>query len=162
MVTGDAGIGKTRLLAEAAGPAPDVLVLAGGCLPLSESLPYGAVSDALTGLTGADGRPTLDRALARCASYVRAQVAALVPALAPEAGATPDGAVERTRLFAAVRELLGALGAERRTALVVEDLHWADPGTLDLLTTLVSAMPPGSALVTTSRRDELPAGGPGP
>ncbi len=40
-----------------------------------------------------------------------------------------------------------ALGAERRTALVVEDLHWADPGTLDLLTFLVRSLSPGTALV---------------
>ena len=59
-------------------------------------------------------------------------------------------------MFRAVRELLGALGAERRTALAVEDLHWADRGTLDLLTMLLSEMPPGIALVSTSRRDELP------
>ena len=57
VVTGDAGIGKTRLLAEAARAAPDILVLAGACLPLSESLPYGALSDALSALTSPSGRP---------------------------------------------------------------------------------------------------------
>ena len=85
------------------------------------------------------GRPVLDRALARCAPYVRPQMAALIPALSdePPVARLPR---DRTRLFAAVRDLLGALGAERRTALVVEDLHWADPGTLDLLTFLVRAV----------------------
>jgi DNA-binding CsgD family transcriptional regulator len=156
VVTGDAGIGKTRLLAEALRAAPDVLVLAGACLPLSESLPYGAVTDALARLTGSSARPTLDRALARCAPYVKSQLAALVPSLVEDPGAAMNAAVDRTRLLAAVRELLGALGAERRTALAVEDLHWADTGTLDLLTMLLSGMPPGTALVTTSRRDELP------
>jgi DNA-binding CsgD family transcriptional regulator len=156
VVTGDAGIGKTRLLAEVLGTAPDVLILAGACLPLSESLPYGAVTDGLSALAGRSGRPTLDRALSRCAAYVGPQVAALIPTLSED----PRGAVgavdDRSRLFAAVQDLLAALGAERRTVLIVEDLHWADSGTLDLLTFLVRGhLPSGSALVVTSRRDEL-------
>ena len=81
VVTGDAGIGKTRLLAEALRAAPDVLVLAGACLPLSESLPYGAITDAFAGLASPSGRPALDRALGRCAPYVRPQMAAMIPAL---------------------------------------------------------------------------------
>ncbi len=53
-------------------------------------------------------------------------------------------------------DLLGALGTDRRTALVVEDLHWADSGTFDLLTFLVRGhLPTGTCLVITSRRDEL-------
>ena len=158
VVTGDAGIGKTRLLAEVIQATPDVLVLAGGCLPMSEPLPYGAVSDALASLVQPDRRPVLDRALSRCAPYVRPQVTALIPALAEDTAGSSDSAADRTRLFAAVRDLFGALGAQRRTVLAVEDLHWADEGTLDLLTYLVRGMPDGAALVMTSRRDELTAG----
>jgi predicted ATPase len=66
LVTGEAGIGKTRLVAEMARAVPGVLALAGACLPLSESLPYGAVSVALTCLIEPVGRPVLDRALVRC------------------------------------------------------------------------------------------------
>ncbi len=157
VVTGDAGIGKTRLLAEVIQATPDVLVLAGGCLPLSESLPYGAVTDALTVLTRASIRPVLDRALSRCPPFVHGQMAALVPALSGQASAPSGGAADRARMFAAVRELLVALGAEGRTALVIEDLHWADSGTLDLLTFLLSGQATGIALVVTSRRDELGA-----
>ena len=100
----------------------------GACLPLSESLPYGAITDAFAGLHRPAGRPALDRALARCAPYVRPQIAALIPALSENRRGSPDSSADRTRLFAAVRDLLAALGTERRTALVVEDLHWADPG----------------------------------
>ncbi len=71
-----------------------------------------------------------------------------------------DVTADRSRLFTAVRDLLAALGAARRTALVVEDLHWADPGTLDLLTFLVRSLPPGTALVATSRSTEITAGSP--
>jgi AAA ATPase domain len=71
VVTGDAGIGKTRLLREAARAAPEVKVLVGACLPLSDSLPYGAVTDALAVLSSPENRPTLDQALVRCAPFVR-------------------------------------------------------------------------------------------
>jgi DNA-binding CsgD family transcriptional regulator len=160
VITGDAGIGMTRLLAEVAPAAPNTLVLAGACLPLSEALPYGAVTDALTGLAGKAGRSVLDRALARCAPYVRTQMSALIPVLADEPSGSSNRGNDRVRLFAAVRDLLGALGAERHTALVVEDLHWADLGTLDLLTYLVRGLAPGTALVATSRSDELLATNP--
>ena len=85
MVTGDAGIGKSRLLAEIDGAVPDVAVLVGSCLPLSESLPYGAITDAFDPLTGPAGGPVLDRALRRCAPFVAPQIAALIPAMSPEA-----------------------------------------------------------------------------
>jgi DNA-binding CsgD family transcriptional regulator len=155
VVTGDAGIGKTRLFREAVRAAPEVNVLVGACLPLSESLPYGAVTDALAVLSSPDSRPTLDKALVRCPPFVRRQVSALIPALDVEPRDVADAAVDRTRLFAALRDLLAALGAEQRTALVIEDLHWADPGTLDLLTFLVHGLRPGTALIASSRRDEL-------
>jgi DNA-binding CsgD family transcriptional regulator len=161
LVTGDAGIGKSRLLAEAAAATPDVAVLTGSCLPLSESLPYGAITDAFDHLTGLSGRAVLDKALSRCAPFVRPQISALIPALSDQAQLTSsDVTADRSRLFIAVRDLLAALGADRRTALVVEDLHWADPGTLDLLTFLVRGLPPGTALVATSRRTEVTAGSP--
>jgi DNA-binding CsgD family transcriptional regulator len=160
VITGDAGIGKTRLLAEAIRACPDVLVLAGACLPMSESLPYGAVTDALSDLASPSARPALDRALGRCAPYVRSQMAGLIPALSEEPPGSSDSSTERSRLFAAVKDLLGALGAERRIALALEDLHWADPGTLDLLTFLVRRPPLGTALAVTSRSHELPADDP--
>jgi predicted ATPase len=119
VVTGDAGIGKTRLLREAVRAAPEVKVLVGACLPLSESLPYGAVTDALAVLSSPENRPALDQALVRCAPFVRRQAAALIPALDVEPRDIADAAVDRTRLFAALRDLLGALGAEQRTALVI-------------------------------------------
>ena len=111
VVTGDAGIGKTRLLAEVVRASPDVLVLAGACLPLSESLPYGAITDALSGLASLPRRPALDRALARCAPFVRPQMSALMPALSDQPGTSSDAAADRTRLFAAVRDLLGGTGS---------------------------------------------------
>jgi predicted ATPase len=132
LVTGDAGIGKSRLVAEVIAALPGVLVLAGAALPLSESLPYGPVVDALAPLGAGPGRPLLDRALSRCAPYVGRQLAGLLPSLSVDPPAPPVPAAEdRSRLLHAVRDLLAALGTERRTVLVVEDLHWSDLATRD-------------------------------
>ena len=144
VVTGDAGIGKTRLLAEVLHASPDVLVLAGACLPLSESLPYGAITDALAGLqarpvdlswtvrwTGARrmwGRRS-PRSSRLCPTTTR--LARTRPWTGP--GCSPPSVTCSPRS-----------ARERRTALVVEDLHWADSGTLDLLTFLVRGHPPGN------------------
>ena len=161
LVTGDAGIGKSRLVAEVIAALPDVLVLAGAALPLSESLPYGPVVDALAPLGAGPGRPLLDRALRRCAPYVVRQLAGLLPSLSVDSPGPPVPAAEdRSRLLHAVRDLLAALGTERRTVLVVEDLHWSDLATRDLLTFLVRAVPPGVAVVLTSRLGELAVGDP--
>ena len=161
LVTGDAGIGKSRLVAEVIAAVPGVLVLAGAALPLSESLPYGPVVDALAPLGAGPGRPLLDRALSRCPPYVGRQLAGLLPSLSVDPPAPPVPAAEdRSRLLHAVRDLLAALGSERRTVLVVEDLHWSDLATRDLLTFLVRAVPPGVAVVLTSRLGELAVGDP--
>jgi DNA-binding CsgD family transcriptional regulator len=156
LVTGDAGMGKTRLLEEVRSRSTRVTVLNGSCLPLSESLPYGALADALAALIGPEGRPLLDKALSRCAPFVLPQLTALLPALhagrpEPPGAATPN----RTALFSAVRDLLAALGADRRTVLVVDDLHWADTGSLDLLTFLARRVPPDVMVLMSSRRGEL-------
>ncbi len=57
---------------------------------MSESLPYGAITDALTSLTGPAGRPVLDQALGRCAPFVAPQIAALIPAMSVEAQSPPE------------------------------------------------------------------------
>ncbi len=117
------------MVAEVLAAVPDVLVLSGASLPLSESLPYGPVVDALAPLGAGSERPLLDRALSRCAPYVGRQLAGLLPSLSvePPAPAVPADE-DRGRLLHAVRDLLAALGTERRTVLVVEDMHWSDVG----------------------------------
>jgi len=128
----------------------------GSCLPMSEALPYGAITDAFDRLTGPTGGPVLNKALSRCAAFVTPQICALIPAMSAEAHFPPTASADRTRLFAAVRDVLTALGAARRTALVVEDLHWADDATLDAmryLTRRVGAAP--LVLVATFRSHGL-------
>jgi predicted ATPase len=159
LVTGDAGVGKTRFAGEGMrrAAAGGMVAVWGGCLPLAGKLPLLPVAEALGGLSRLDGGGTLEAALGMAAPYVRAEVERLLP-LGPggEPAAGRGEAWRRERLFAGVAELLGAVARRGGLGLVIEDVHWADSATLDFLTFL--ARPGGGPLtvVATCRSDEAP------
>jgi DNA-binding CsgD family transcriptional regulator len=160
LVLGDAGIGKTRLVREcaAASEAAGVTVVTGGCLPLTEAMPLLPITEALRELSRRGGGRLFSESIARTAGYVAPEIAGLLPELEPSSdgdGQRPVEGWRRERRFAAVRELLTVAGSETSIALVVEDLHWADRTTLDLLTYLVDGGRGGPfAIVVTCRSDE--------
>ncbi|MEV8585954.1 AAA family ATPase [Streptomyces sp. NPDC051180] len=150
LIEGEAGIGKSRLVGEvtAALRAEHRPVLTGFCQPLREPFPYGPVSDALTKAgpwLPEDGLPDAAGALAR-----------LLPGLADRLPPAPEETggeqAERLRLLHGVRALLAALGP---TVLIVEDLHWVDEATRDLLLLLARDPPDGLTLVLTYRAEDL-------
>ena len=146
LVLGDAGIGKSRLLAEAVQQAVGAggLALQGSCLPLTETLPLLPVVEALRGYARRDRGRGLHEVLSLQPRYVRLEIGRLVPEYspAPSGGDEADGGYDegwrRERLFAAIQAFLGGMADRGQVALVVEDLHWADPSTLDLLRFLFS------------------------
>ncbi|WP_228718086.1 ATP-binding protein [Kitasatospora acidiphila] len=151
LVEGEPGIGKSRLVREASATlrAERYQVLTGFCHPLREPLPYGPVADALcrADLANAPAFPPSAGALAP-----------LLPDLAdrlPPPPSSADPTSRRFQLLQAVRSFLTALGP---TVLVVEDLHWTDEATRDLLLLLARDLPPRLSLVLTHRADELPQG----
>ena len=159
LVVGDAGVGKTRLVAEATRrlKSDGVITLWGRCLPLVEALPLLPIADALAELN----RKTpfvMEAALAGTPRFVRVEAERLVPQLGiGEAPIQRGDSGHRERLFAAVGQLLAAAAAQHSLVLVVEDVHWADSGTLDCLTFL--ARRPREADLTvlaTCRGDEAP------
>ena len=141
LVTGEAGIGKTRLVTTAAALTRGSFVAAGSCLPLSSEVPLLPVADALRAVHESDGGQWLEKALSQCAPYVAGSLSLLVPELAQWEAPAPGDDWARQRLFAAVETALRQLSAERRLALLIEDLHWADTATLDLLEHLVTRGP---------------------
>ncbi|MCG5471578.1 AAA family ATPase [Micromonospora sp. LAH09] len=162
LVGGEAGVGKTRLLEEFGGSATvgGARVLVGQCLELGEAgLPFAPFAAALRAVLRADGPEVF-------AGY-EAEFAPLLPELgrasAALAGprAVPLSDAPRGYLFDLVAELFQRLADARPLVLIIEDLHWADRSTRDLIGFLVRAARPGRLLlVCTYRTDELQRGHP--
>ena len=146
---GEAGVGQSRLVAAAADAISraGVVVVTGWCLPLSDGLPFLPVVDVLGALGQADDGGLLNDALAECPAFVRAEVVRLLPDLAeptndPGSRGSDDG-WRKQRMFEAVRRLFQAVARERALAVVVEDVHWADASTVEMLEYLLA---PGHAV----------------
>jgi DNA-binding CsgD family transcriptional regulator/tetratricopeptide (TPR) repeat protein len=154
LMGGDAGVGKTRLVAELAEGArrDGVLVLVGRCIDVGDGeLPYAPIAGALRSLAAQLDAGELDEAL----GPGRAELARLVPDLG-HAPAEATGAFGKARLYELLLGTLGRLGARAPVLLVIEDLHWADGSTRDLLRFLVRGTAAERlAIVATYRTDEL-------
>ena len=155
VVAGEAGVGKTRLVAELVGQAGELgaVALTGGCLDVGEGvLAYAPLVEALRPLVVVLDPGELDRVL----GGARAELARLVPELGPQAGGRPaEAPLAPTRLFELLLGVLHRLAERGPVLLVVEDLHWADQSTRDLLGFLVRNLRGGVAVVLTYRSDEL-------
>ncbi|HEX5204118.1 MAG TPA: AAA family ATPase, partial [Actinoplanes sp.] len=153
LVGGEAGVGKTRLVEEfRRGLAGEPLrVLTGQCLELGEEgLPFAPFAAAVRELVRSEGMAVLD---GREREFAR---------LLPELGPPPEpGDARRGLLFESVGALLERVGGEQPVVLIIEDLHWADRATRDLIAFLVrSARVPQLLLIGTYRTDELHRGHP--
>lgn len=163
LVTGDAGIGKTRLVTEVLRRADSsgALPLAVGCLPLVDKLPLLPVTDALRQLDRHAQGQVLRTALEALPSYVRTEVGRLLPRYGDATTGPGDPDAGRDRLFSAVVELLLHVGERTPVLLLTEDVHWADRETLDMLTYLrATTGDTRLRLLVTCRSDEVPLGGP--
>ena len=154
LIGGEAGIGKTRLVAELGERARRMgaTVMSGRCIDVVGSgLPYLPLVEALRPLRGSPALADLDRSLQ--------ELPRLVPELSePPAleAAQPRDPDSRLRLFEETLAVLEHLGAEAPVVLVIEDLHWADGSTLDLVSFLAHAAPGQRLLlIATYRRDEV-------
>lgn len=156
LVGGDAGVGKTRLVAELAetARARGHTVLTGQCAELGESIPYLPLADALRGAAREPATaPSVLEAL-----RARPVLGRLLPDGDPGPGGAVDGAeLARQQLFGAALGLLGELSDTGPVLLVLEDLHWADRSTRDLLIFLSRMLQRERVcLVGTYRSDDLP------
>jgi DNA-binding CsgD family transcriptional regulator/tetratricopeptide (TPR) repeat protein len=154
LVGGEAGIGKTRLVSEltAACAADGTRVLTGGCVPVGEgSLPYAPVVEVLRALVAELGPDTVRELVGP--SWP--ELARLAPGLGrPQAD--PDGHGAQSRLFELLLGLLGRLTEQQPILLVVEDLHWADRSTRELLAFLVRNLRRERLVLVATYRDDEP------
>ena len=153
-ILGEAGIGKTRLLAELVERA-DVrgyLALSGAASELDRDVPFWVFADALDEYV----RGLPPRVLAGLDGAVLAQLAYVLPAFADMAtDAHPPMAHERYRSHWAVRMLLERLTATTPLVLVLDDLHWADSGSFELLLTLLRRPSTAPMLIVWAARPNL-------
>jgi DNA-binding NarL/FixJ family response regulator len=151
LIEGEAGIGKSRLVREAVARAAvgSGRVLTGNCHRLREPFLLGPVVEALRGTHAAPPR----RPLSPVAGALRPLLPELADILPAEPGRIHDAKAERHRIFRALRELIVALGP---TLCVLEDVHWADEGTLEFLAFLMAEPPPQLSLAMTYRSEDLP------
>ena len=156
MVGGEAGVGKSRLVSEFAerSRGADARVLMGGCLELgAEGLPFAPFTFVLRGLVRDLGVAGVTELLPGGASR---ELARLLPEFGEPAG--PDDAGEaRARLFEQMLLLLEHLAEADPVVLVIEDMHWADRSTRDLLAFLIRNQPTldGVLIMVTYRSDDL-------
>jgi class 3 adenylate cyclase len=155
LVAGEPGQGKTTLVAEVArmAHADGVVVILGRC-DEGVGAPYAPFADALGHLVA----HVDDHLLRHHVQAHGAELARLVPMLGLRVGPLPppasaDADTERYLLFAAVAGLLDAASAERAVMLVLDDLHWADKPTLQLLRHVVTHTGSTRLLVVGAYRD---------
>jgi len=154
LVTGEPGIGKTRLTAEVARQADaDGDLVLHGRWDEEVLCPYQAFREALGRyvqrapevLVRADTGPDVE-VLGKIVPELLDRLAVVEKAARVE----PEG--ERYRVFEAVHRWLGRVAGRRRLVLVLDDLHWADPPSLRLLEYVLRATPPVPALIVATYR----------
>ncbi|WP_162907773.1 ATP-binding protein, partial [Allorhizocola rhizosphaerae] len=138
LVTGDAGVGKSRLVSEALA-GWDGCVLRGAATMAGG--PYAPIVDILRAVSDRFGEKAL-------ADHVKV----LLPELA-----MPWREVDQAALVAAIQRTLRGVAHRQPTVLVLEDLHWANAGTVELLPGLAAALTGAPLLLmATYRADGLP------
>jgi DNA-binding CsgD family transcriptional regulator len=162
IVEGDAGVGKSRFVAEIVGRAERSggVALVGACLELVDrALPFAPLIEALRQLARRVDAATLERVL----GPARTELAHLVPEFAAPSAVPGNGPAGRAdseiaqgSLFEHVLGTLERLGEVAPALVVLEDLHWADRSTLDLIIFLARNLRDARVvLVATYRSDDL-------
>jgi class 3 adenylate cyclase len=156
LLAGEPGIGKTRTLEELAERArtAGTLVLWGRCYEGEAARPWGPFAEALGEFVRTAAEETLHGVLGPEA----APLSKLVPAVRARMPELPEPVAlepyeERVRLLDVVTQVLLALAARVPTVLVLDDLHWADPGTVAMLRHVARFAPRGRLLVLGAYRD---------
>ncbi len=159
LVSGDAGTGKTFLLEELVAVVESAggLALVGWCVQVGDfGLPYLPVIDALRAVEA----DPVGAEILRAESAVRPALARLLPHLLPDEldrqpSPTPEASTQG-QLFEALLRVLAMLSTSRPVLLVIEDAHWADRSTRDLIAFLARTLRQGRvAVVVSYRSDDL-------
>lgn len=154
---GEAGMGKSRLVAEliTRAAARGERVLTGSCVDLGDdALPFAPFVELLSDLARTEG----SSALSRLAGATAPELARLLPSL----GGSPETttSASSSRLYAALHAVLDGLAARSNLLVVIEDVHWSDRASRELVAVLARQLRGRVAMLLTLRTDEVPANPP--
>jgi DNA-binding CsgD family transcriptional regulator len=149
-LVGEPGIGKTRMLRELAARAEDrgYLVLTGSASELESDLPFSVFVDALDEYV----HGLEPERLSSLDDNTWAELAQVLPSLPRVAQRDAPLGHERYRAHRAVRTLLERLAAAKPVVLLLDDVHWADPGSVELLGALLHRPPAAAVLMALAMR----------
>ena len=136
LLSGEAGIGKSRLVAEAKSYAiaQDFLLFQGLCLPTDHSSPYAPLLDLLRSHLAASSQDHLAAELGSLASVLSPLLPDLFPPspdLPPLSPLAPEQ--EKRRIFAALAQFFVNQARKQAVLLIIEDIHWSDETSLEFL-----------------------------
>ena len=154
-VAGEPGSGKTRLLVELAEAAArlDLVCSLGRAAEFEQEMPFAVVVDALDGCLEGLRPGFLERMDAASTRLLTSVFPSLATALPREPESEPDlTGLGRYRLYRTVRQLLDELAEPAGLVLVLDDVHWADDTSLELLDHLVRHPPRGRVLIAVAYR----------
>ncbi|HYF46128.1 MAG TPA: AAA family ATPase, partial [Acidimicrobiales bacterium] len=165
LVAGEPGIGKTRLVVEVIDrvQASGGRVLGAACLPYYANVSLWPIARLLERMMSRAGEgPDRLRRLVGHLDSLGLDPAAAIPLLGPLAGLPPtpefpapelDPSALLEETLTLFVDWLTAAARRRPHLVVVEDVHWADPSTVELLGRIAERRPPGVLVVATSRDD---------
>ncbi|MGE5249345.1 MAG: helix-turn-helix transcriptional regulator [Bacteroidota bacterium] len=162
MLAGEAGIGKSRLCDEIKSQpvSQDFRILQGNCFQQDASFPYAPWIDALRMFFAPLSVAEIKQALGPLTSEINKllpELRVLIPDIPPNPALEP--AAEKYRTFESLWRFLLSVGASRPTLIIMEDLHWADSLSLELVYFLarrISKLP--MAIIGTYRSEEQSPG----
>ena len=156
-VTGEAGIGKTALVDEflAAASQGDTRVMGGGCVEgYGGTEPYYPVLEALGRLCRGAGGEQVKTALVSIAPTWAILMPSCVPADILDSLLARTLGAGRERMMREICDLLQTLARERPLLLVLDDLHWADFSTIDMLSALAQLEGPLRLMIVAVYRSD--------
>jgi DNA-binding CsgD family transcriptional regulator len=157
LVAGEAGIGKSRFVAEAAGPRSGLVLLEGHCFEPDRALPYAPLLDLLRSLLLLRPPEEIADWLGPTAPELVKlvpELAAVLPDVVPTATQEPEQ--DKRRRFHALVGFFARVAARGPVLISIEDLHWCDDTSLEFLLALARRIPTLPALLLlTFRSDEI-------
>jgi class 3 adenylate cyclase/tetratricopeptide (TPR) repeat protein len=156
-VVGEAGVGKSRLVAELVAELTGrAQVLFGRCLPYGEGITFWPIAEAIRAAAGITEEDSPEEAQARIASVVKgSEDAGLVADRVSAVLGLSESGGDIHEMFWAVRRVLESLARDTPLVFVAEDVHWAEPTLLDLIDYLVEFSADRSILILSTTRPEL-------